>query len=119
MPVISETVAKTSAGALFNANIHQTENLPQLISQLQKKGISVFASSVSAKKTIYQIDFTPPLALIIVSEDKGVRKNIKKLCDELISIPQLGKLNSLNASVSTAILMYEVIRQRYFNYGKK
>ena len=87
----------------------------QLIQQLQNKGIFVFATSVSTRQSIFQADFTNPTALIIGSEDKGVRKNIQNACDELITIPQLGKLNSLNASVSTAIIMYEVIRQRNFN----
>ncbi|MEJ2054216.1 MAG: RNA methyltransferase [Calditrichaceae bacterium] len=75
---INETVAKTSAGALFNV-------------------------------------FTIPVALITGSEDKGVRKNIQQLCDGLIQIPQLGKLNSLNASVSTAVILYEIVRQRHFS----
>jgi len=115
---INATVAKTSAGALFGLKIHQTENLTQLIQRLQQKGIFAFAAAVSAKQSIFQVDFTNPTALVIGNEDKGVRKNIQIICDELITIPQLGKLNSLNASVSTAIIMYEVIRQRYFNHGK-
>ncbi|HEM49326.1 MAG TPA: 23S rRNA (guanosine(2251)-2'-O)-methyltransferase RlmB, partial [Caldithrix sp.] len=111
---INATVAKTSAGALFGVKIHQTENITLLIKQLQQHGIFVFAASVSNRQSIYQVDFTNPTALVIGSEDKGIRKNIQTVCDELITIPQLGKLNSLNASVSTAIIMYEVIRQRYF-----
>jgi 23S rRNA (guanosine2251-2'-O)-methyltransferase len=112
---INATVAKTSAGALFGIKIHQTENLNQFIQRLQDKGIFVFATAVSTRQSIYQVDFTNPTALIIGSEDKGIRKNIQTVCDELITIPQLGKLNSLNASVSSAIVMYEVIRQRKFN----
>ena len=96
---INATVAKTSAGALFGVKIHQTASLSQLIQQLQQRGIFVFASTVSANQSIFQVDFTNPTALVIGSEDRGVRKNIKALCDELITIPQLGKLNSLNASV--------------------
>ncbi|MEJ2542639.1 MAG: 23S rRNA (guanosine(2251)-2'-O)-methyltransferase RlmB [Calditrichaceae bacterium] len=111
---INATVAKTSTGALFGVKIHQTENINFFIEQLQQKGIFVFATAVSAKQSIFQVDFTNPTALVIGSEDKGVRKNIQTVCDELISIPQLGKLNSLNASVSAAVIMYEIIRQRHF-----
>ena len=115
---INATVAKTSVGALFSIKIHQAANVSQLLKQFQQKGIFVFATTVSARQSIFQVDFTNPTALVIGSEDKGVRKNIQKLCDEFITIPQFGKLNSLNASVSTAIMMYEVIRQRYFNNQK-
>ena len=111
---INATVAKTSAGALFGVKIFQTENLAHLIQQLQQRGIFVFATDVSARQSIFQVDFSNPTALVIGSEDKGVRKNIQVLCDELITIPQFGKLNSLNASVSTAVILYEVIRQRHF-----
>ncbi len=111
---INATVVKTAAGALFGVKIHRTENLIYFIKYLQQKGIFVFASAASAKQSIFQVDFTNPIALIIGSEDKGVRKNIQTVCDELISIPQLGKLNSLNASVSAAVILYEIIRQRYF-----
>lgn len=115
---INATVAKTSAGALFGVKIHQVENLDQFIQLLKQRDIFVFATSVSAKQTIYQTDFTIPTALVIGSEDKGIRKHIKTICDELITIPQLGKLNSLNVSVSTAIIIYEVIRQRHFRNQK-
>jgi len=112
---INATVAKTSAGAVFRIKIHQTKNLNKLISYLQNKNIFVFASAVTASKTIFQTDFTTPVAIIIGNEDKGVRKNLQSQCDELIKIPQLGKINSLNASVSSAVISYEIIRQRYFN----
>jgi 23S rRNA (guanosine2251-2'-O)-methyltransferase len=112
---INETVAKTSAGALFNVKIHQNSNLSNVINQLQKKGIFVLASAVSASQSIFKTNFKIPVALITGSEDKGVRKNIQQLCDGLIQIPQLGKLNSLNASVSTAVILYEIVRQRHFS----
>lgn len=115
---INATVVKTSAGALFGVKIHQTENLNHFIKYLQQKGIFVFGTAVSAKQSIFQVDFTSSIALIIGSEDKGVRKNIQAVCDELISIPQLGKLNSLNVSVSAAVIVYEIIRQRYFKNKK-
>ena len=111
---LNATVAKTSAGALFGVKIHQTEDLSSFIEQLKMTGITIFAAIVSTKQSIFKVNFRNPSAIVIGSEDKGVRKNIQTLCDELIMIPQMGKLNSLNASVSTAIIMYEVIRQRHF-----
>jgi len=110
--VINATVAKTSVGALFHIPIFSTENLSSIISNLKERDIKVYAAVGNAKQNIYEADFTGSTAIIIGSEGKGVRKNIAGLCDTDISIPQFGKINSLNASVSTAIILYEVIRQR-------
>ncbi len=111
---INATVAKTSVGALFHVPIFSTEDLLPVISNLQESNINVYAAVGTGENSIYETNFTGGSAIIIGSEGKGVRKNIAALCNANISIPQYGKINSLNASVSTAVILYEVIRQRKF-----
>lgn len=111
---LNATVAKTSAGALFYNQFYQVENLETVLQQLAERNITRFAALPSAGQIIYQSNFKQALAIVIGSEDKGVRKNLLKFCDQSIKIPQFGHVNSLNASVSTAIILFEVVRQRHF-----
>ncbi len=67
------------------------------------------------QEMIYETDLKGPLAIVVGSEGKGVRKNIQRLCDKSISIPARGKVDSLNASVSTAVVIFEAVRQREYN----
>ena len=109
---INATVAKTSVGALFHIPIYLAGDLLTVISELKERNIAVYAAVGNAEQNIYETKFSNDTAVIIGSEGKGVRKNLASLCDTNISIPQYGKINSLNASVSTAIILYEIIRQR-------
>ena len=81
---------------------------------LQQQNIALIAMVQQREETIYKTDLKGPLALVIGSEGKGVRKNIQKLCDKSISIPGRGKIDSLNASVSTAVVIFEAVRQREY-----
>ena len=80
--------------------------------QLQKKNLALIALMPYQKETIYDTEMTGPLAIVVGSEGKGVRKNIQRLCDKSVSIPGRGKVGSLNASVSAAVVLFEVMRQR-------
>ncbi len=111
---LNATVAKTSTGALFYTRFYMAPSLEKLLLVLQENDFSVFATMPGAEKTIYDANFKEKTALIIGSEDKGVRKNLLHYCTEAVKIPQFGHVNSLNASVSAAIVLYEVIRQRHF-----
>lgn len=111
---LNATVAKTSAGALFYNQFYMVENLEVVLQQLADLQIVRFAALPSAGQIIYQANFVKPLALVIGSEDKGVRRNLLKFCDQKVKIPQFGHVNSLNASVSTAIILFEIVRQRHF-----
>ena len=111
---INATIAKTSAGALFKVRLLQTDHLPEIISMLQEQNISVIATMPQAQQNIYEENFTNPVAIVVGSENRGVRKNLLERCDRSVAIPQFGRINSLNASVSTAVVLYEVIRQRTF-----
>jgi len=109
---INSTVHKTSAGAVSHARLCRIGNVAQTIERLKKQGIWVVGTDAKAKKNYTQFDFTMNCCIVIGSEGKGMRDLVRKSCDELVSIPLLGKTSSLNASVSAAIVMYEVVRQR-------
>jgi 23S rRNA (guanosine2251-2'-O)-methyltransferase len=109
---VSPTVVKTSAGAVFHCLIHRTQDLGQMIQDLKNRKIKILATVTNRPDTIYSTDLTGPLAIVVGSEGKGVRKNIQRLCDKSISIPGFGKVDSLNASVSTAVVVFEAVRQR-------
>jgi len=105
-------VSKTSAGALEHARLAIVTNLAAAIQQLRAKNVWVVGTAVEADLSIYQADFTVPLALVIGGEEKGLRRLIRESCDLLVSIPQCGPLQSLNASVAGGVVLYEAYRQR-------
>lgn len=109
---INATVAKTSAGALESIPLVQVGNVAQTIEELKKQGFWVLGAHMEGQQTLYQADLTSPLVLVIGNEGKGLSRLTKERCDFLVTIPMYGRINSLNASVAAAILMYEVVRQR-------
>lgn len=109
---INATVAKTSAGALESIPLVQVGNVAQTIEELKKQGFWVLAAHMEGQQTLYQADLTSPLVLVIGNEGKGLSRLTKERCDFLVTIPMYGRINSLNASVAAAILMYEAVRQR-------
>jgi len=108
----SPAVSKASAGALEHVLLVQAVNLVNTINELKKKGIWTFGLAPDAGRSVFETDFKGPGALIIGGEEKGIRPLVKKQCDFLISIPQKGCIDSLNASVAGAVVMYEAFRQR-------
>ena len=109
---INATVAKTSAGAVESSPLVQVGNVAQTIEELKKQGFWVLGAHMEGQQTLYQADLTSPLVLVIGNEGKGLSRLTKERCDFLVTIPMYGRLNSLNASVAAAILMYEAVRQR-------
>jgi 23S rRNA (guanosine2251-2'-O)-methyltransferase len=109
---INSTVHKTSAGAVSHVKLCKVGNVSQTIEKLRKANVWVVGTEVGAKKSYTDFDYKMNVALIIGSEGKGIRDLVKKNCDDLVSLPMHGKTQSLNASVSAAIMMYEVVRQR-------
>lgn len=109
---LNETVSKTSAGAISHLKISTVNNLVVSIKQLQENGFWVAGSSSENSKIYNIIDYKIPLALIVGNEEKGIRKLTADNCDFLIRIPMLGKIQSLNVSVATGILLFEILRQR-------
>ena len=108
---ITETVYKTSAGAVVHMPICKVTNLNRTIKELKDAGLWIYALEAGNKK-IYKADFTYPTALVIGGEGKGVSRLVKENVDEVLSLDMFGKVNSLNASNAAAIGIYEVVRQR-------
>ena len=109
---INATVAKTSAGAIEQIPLVQIGNVAQTIKQLQKQGFWVMGAHMEGDRTLYEADMTIPTVIVIGNEGKGISRVVKEACDFLVTIPMYGNLNSLNASVAAAVLMYEAVRQR-------
>ncbi len=116
---VNETVYKTSAGAVEHVKIAQVSNLNQTIKDLKENGFWVAGSYLdesgsenSKVKDYTSIDYKMPVALIVGNEEKGIKKLTMENCDFLIKIPMLGKVQSLNVSVATGILLFEILRQR-------
>jgi len=111
---VTATVAKTSAGAVFHFPLHRTINLAETMNRLREENLALIAMVQHKEESIYEANLKGPQAIVVGSEGKGVRKNIQRLCDKSISIPGWGKIDSLNASVSTAVVVFEAVRQRRY-----
>jgi len=109
---ITSTVTKTSAGATEHLTICQVNNLSQTIDELKEKGFWIVGSSLENAKNYTEVDYKIPIALIVGNEEKGIRKLTANKCDFLVKIPMSGKIQSLNVSVATGILLFEILRQR-------
>jgi len=109
---ITPSVSKASAGALEHIHLSRVTNLVQTIKQFKNNGIWVMGLDKSAGLSLYDGDMTGSIAIVLGGEQKGLRPLVKKNCDFLVSIPQLGAVDSLNASVAAAVTMYEALRQR-------
>jgi len=107
-------VSKASAGALEHIRLARVTNLSRTLEALKQRGLWIFGLEGTADQEIYRTDLTGPLALVVGGEEKGIRPLVKQHCDLLVSIPQFGPLDSLNASVAGALAMYEVFRQRRY-----
>lgn len=108
---ITDTVYRTSAGAVIHMNVAMVTNITRTINELKKLGVWVYALEAGNKK-LYSADFTYPTALVIGSEGKGVSRLVLENVDEVLSLDMFGQVNSLNASNASAIGVYEVVRQR-------
>ena len=108
---VNSTVMKTSSGAAVNVKICMVTNLVQTINYLKEKGYWIYASSMDGTNYTNE-DYKTSTCIIIGNEGKGVSELVKKSADFIVSIPMIGKINSLNASVAAGIFIYEVVRQR-------
>ena len=108
---VNSTVMKTSAGALAKMNICRVTNLVQTINKLKDDGFWIVGTAMDG--TDYrQIDYSGKIALVVGNEGNGMSRLVRESCDFVASIPMRGEINSLNASVATAIMIYEVVRNR-------
>ncbi|HJV66023.1 MAG TPA: 23S rRNA (guanosine(2251)-2'-O)-methyltransferase RlmB [Geomonas sp.] len=109
---VTAAAEKASAGAAGTIPVAQVTNVSHALDELKKAGFWVYGADGSAKSSIFQQDLTGQVALVIGGEGEGIRPLVRKSCDQLVSIPMQGGVNSLNASVAGGILLFEVVRQR-------
>ncbi len=109
---INATVAKVASGAAETVPYFMVTNLARTLGELKERSIWVVGTSDDAPRTLYQSDFKGPAALVLGAEGAGMRQLTRKTCDELVSIPMCGAVESLNVSVASGVCLYEARRQR-------
>ncbi|MRD48082.1 23S rRNA (guanosine(2251)-2'-O)-methyltransferase RlmB [Caenimonas koreensis] len=109
---INATVAKVASGAAETVPYFMVTNLARTLAELKERSIWCIGTSDDAPKTIYQVDLKGPVALVLGAEGPGMRQLTRKSCDELVSIPMRGAVESLNVSVASGVCLYEALRQR-------
>lgn len=109
---LTPAVARASAGAIAHLPVVRVANLVQCCQELKKAGAWVVGADMEAPETAYKAKLSGPLVLVLGSEGKGISRLLKKECDFLVKFPMLGQMQSLNVSVTAALLLYEVLRQR-------
>ncbi|HZW39715.1 MAG TPA: 23S rRNA (guanosine(2251)-2'-O)-methyltransferase RlmB [Ignavibacteriaceae bacterium] len=109
---INETVRKVSAGATEHLKVSVVNNLANVIDLLKENSFWIVGSYLVGAKEFTQVDYKMPTALIMGNEEKGIRHLIADKCDFLVKIPMIGKIQSLNVSVATGVLLFEILKQR-------
>lgn len=108
---LTATVAKTSAGAINYTPVAKVTNLTKTMKELKEKGLWFVCADMGGE-SMYKLNLTGPIGLVIGNEGEGVSRLVKETCDFVASIPMKGDIDSLNASVATGVLAYEIVRQR-------
>ena len=108
---LTATVAKTSAGAINYTPVAKVTNLTKTMKELKEKGLWFVCADMGGE-SMYKLNLTGPIGLVIGNEGEGVSRLVKETCDFVASIPMKGDIESLNASVATGVLAYEIVRQR-------
>ena len=112
---LNEDAILTSAGALEKIAVCRVNSLMKAVDELHMNGIKVYATEMTATKRVQDCDLTEPVAFVMGSEEKGIYPALMKICDEKIKIPMANDFESLNVSVATGMILYEVMRQRLTN----
>ena len=114
---VNSTVSKTSAGAVEYMKIARVTNISDAIDKLKKAGLWICGTDINTNKYYYNQDLTGPIGIVIGNEGSGMSEKVRKNCDFLVKIPMKGKVTSLNASVSTGIVVFEALKQRINKIG--
>ena len=109
---VSGDAMKTSAGALNYVQVCRERSMVGALNYLKANGCKSVGASGKTKVSYTDVDYSVPTVIVMGAEDKGLEPEVEAVCDELVTIPEYGKINSLNVSVAAGILMYEVVRQR-------
>ena len=103
---------KASAGALAGSPVARVGSVRNTLKSLQLNGFQVVAATEHSRKLMYDADLRRPTVIVMGSEERGISKEVLKLCDEQLAIPMIGAIESLNVSAAAAIMLFEVVRQR-------
>jgi len=114
---LNATVAKVASGAAETVPYLMVTNLARSLKELKERDVWVIGTSDQASKSIYEVDLNRPIALVLGAEGDGMRQLTAKTCDELVSIPMQGAVESLNVSVAAGVCLYEALRQRQAKAG--
>jgi 23S rRNA (guanosine2251-2'-O)-methyltransferase len=109
---LNATVAKVASGAAETVPYLMVTNLARTLNELKERDIRVIGTSDDAEQTLYEVDLSGPVALVLGAEGAGLRQLTRKTCDELVRIPMHGAVESLNVSVASGVCLYEALRQR-------
>jgi 23S rRNA (guanosine2251-2'-O)-methyltransferase len=109
---ITPVVRKVAAGAAETVPLVQVVNLARTLRDLKERGVWLVGTADDAPRTLYDVDLSGPTALVLGSEGEGMRRLTREACDELVSIPMAGAVESLNVSVATGVALFEAVRQR-------
>ncbi len=109
---VNADAIKTSAGALMSLPVSRVSNLAEAVKYLKECGFKIVGASEKGGKNYTETDFTVPTAIVMGAEDVGISRQVLDACDDLVSIPILGTIGSLNVSVAAGVMIYEAVRQR-------
>ncbi|MFA5113213.1 MAG: 23S rRNA (guanosine(2251)-2'-O)-methyltransferase RlmB [Candidatus Margulisiibacteriota bacterium] len=109
---VTETVFKVSTGAAELVPVARVPNIAEAVRRLQDESLTVIGLEIDGKRLYNQADYRGGVAFVVGSEGAGLSRLVKERCDEVVRLPMRGRINSLNASVATGIVLYEVLRQR-------
>jgi 23S rRNA (guanosine2251-2'-O)-methyltransferase len=109
---LGATVSKVAAGAAESLPFASVNNIGKVLAWLGEYGVTVVGTSDAAEKTVYDVDFTGSVALVMGEEHRGIGERVARRCDELVNLPMQGTVSSLNVSVATGICLFEALRQR-------
>lgn len=112
---VTDTVEKVAAGATAYTKVSRVTNITDTLKYLKEKGLWIYGLDMDAKENIYDVKFEGAIGIVIGNEGEGISRLVKENCDVLVKIPMTGRIDSLNASVSNAITLYEIVRQRVKN----
>ncbi|TLY41598.1 MAG: RNA methyltransferase, partial [Nitrospirae bacterium] len=109
---LTATVARASAGAIEHLPVARVVNVAQTIERLKAANFWVYGLDAKGTRSYWEVDYRGPVALVVGGEGRGIRPLVARHCDGLVRIPLQGNVQSLNASVASAVVLYEVLRQR-------
>jgi 23S rRNA (guanosine2251-2'-O)-methyltransferase len=115
---VNATVAKVASGAADTVPYFMVTNLARTLNELKERDIRVIGTSDDAEQSLYDLDLTGPVALVLGADGSGMRQLTGKTCDVLVRLPMAGAVESLNVSVASGVCLYEAVRQRHHNSSK-